>query len=130
MKRILTYIFLFVSVNAVFAQFTTRTDPHSTGQNTIIRIDRSSQNDWIKDYDPSTNPNIQLSGNENVGFYSTPEGIFINILSGTNKIKLFRITGQLLLNCENITQGRFFIPTRKGIYFLKINNTSYKAICR
>jgi len=27
-------------------------------------------------------------------------------------------------------QGRFFIPTRQGIYFLRINNKSYKVICK
>ena len=130
MKRIITYLFLFVSTTAVFAQFTTKTDPHSVGQNTIIRIDGASQNSWIKDNDPSSNSNVPISGNENVGVYSNSEGIFVTILGGTNKIKLLRITGQLLLNCDNITQGKFFIQTKKGIYFLKINNKSYKVVCR
>jgi hypothetical protein len=51
------------------------------------------------------------------------------INEGTNKIKLFALTGQLLFNGE-LSQGRFFIPTKQGIYFLRINNKSFKVICK
>ena len=30
----------------------------------------------------------------------------------------------------NLVQGRFFIPMRPGVYFLRVNNKSYKVICR
>lgn len=130
MKRILTYIILLVSVVTVNAQFPAKTDIRTAGQNTVIRINGAQQNDWIKgDSDGTTNPNIQISGNENVSFYSTSEGIFVTILNGSNKIKLFALTGQLLYGGE-MTQGRFLILTRRGIYFLKINNKSYKVICK
>ena len=98
-------------------------------QNTIVKID-GSQNSFSKgDNEASAGLNSQISGNENVNFSSTSEGIFVTILSGTNKIKLFALTGQLLLNGD-LRQGSFFIPTRKGIYFLRVNNKSFKVICK
>lgn len=130
MKRILIHIFMFVCVGTLFAQNAAKSDPRPAGQTTVIRLDGSTQNTWIKgDSDPTTPSNTVTSGNESVSFSSTSEGIFVTILSGSNKIKLFALTGQLIFNGE-LTQGRFFIQTRKGIYFLKINNKSFKVICK
>lgn len=110
----------------IFAQNTSKGDLHVTNQNMIIRIDAS----WDKDdNEASTGTNIPAYVNENVSFTTTSEGIYITILSGSNRIKLLALTGQLLL-AGDLTQGRFFIPTRKGIYFLKINNKNYKIICK
>lgn len=129
MKKILTLLFLIVYVATIFAQNTTKGDARTGTQNTVIRLD-GSQSSWVKtDNEGSSSSNIQKSENENVTFNSTSEGIYISIIKGTNKIKLFALTGQLLLNGD-LTQGRFFIPTRKGIYFLRINNKSYKVICK
>ncbi|HEY6913954.1 MAG TPA: T9SS type A sorting domain-containing protein, partial [Paludibacter sp.] len=109
---------------------TAKNEPRATGQTTVIRIDGSTQNAWIKgDNDATTTVNTTTSGSETVSFSSTADGIFITILSGTNKIKLFALTGQLLFNGD-LTQGRFLIQARKGIYFLKINNKSFKVICK
>jgi hypothetical protein len=130
MKRILTYLFLLVSVTTVSAQNTAKADAHYSGQTTVIRIDGSAPNSWLKgDNDGAAANTTPVTGNENVNFSSTAEGVFINILNGTNKIKLFALTGQLL-SSGDLNQGRWFIPTRKGIYFLKINNKSYKVICK
>lgn len=129
MKQTLTLLFLIVFVASIFAQNTTKGDARTGTQNTVIRLD-GSQNSWVKtDNEGSSSSNTQISENENVTFNSTSEGIYISIIKGTNKIKLFALTGQLLLNGD-LTQGRFFIPTRKGIYFLRINNKSYKVICK
>lgn len=90
MKRILTYLFLFVSVTTIFAQSTAKTDAHYNGQTTVIRIDGSAPSGWVKgDNEGSIANTTPVTGNENVNFSSTAEGIFINILNGTNKIKLF-----------------------------------------
>jgi hypothetical protein len=114
----------------VFAQNQAKTDARYGGQTTVIRIDGSAPSGWVKgDNEGSTANSTPVTGNENVNFNSTAEGIFINILNGTNKIKLFALTGQLL-SSGDLNQGRWFIPTRKGIYFLKINNKSYKVICK
>jgi len=130
MKQIFTLLFLFVSVTCLFAQNTAKSDPRAAGQTTVIRIDGSTQNTWIKgDNDASATVSTITSGSETVSFSSTSDGIFITILSGTNKIKLFALTGQLLFNGD-LTQGRFLIQARKGIYFLKINNKSFKVICK
>lgn len=129
MKQTLTLLFLIVYVATVFAQNTAKGDARTGTQNTVIRLE-GSQSSWVKtDNEGSSSSNIQKSENENVTFNSTSEGIYISIIKGTNKIKLFALTGQLLLNGD-LTQGRFFIPTRKGIYFLRINNKSYKVICK
>lgn len=114
---------------SIIAQNTSKGDLHSTNQNMIIRID-GSQNVWVKgENETSTGTNIPALGNENVSFITTSEGIYVTIINGSNKIKLLALTGQLLLDGV-LTQGRFFIQTRKGIYFLKINNKNYKVICK
>jgi len=128
--RVLTLLFLIVSVSSLFAQNTAKSEPRSAVQTTVIRIDGSTQNTWFKgDNDAATTGNTATTGSETVNYSSTNDGIFITILSGTNKIKLFALTGQLLFNGD-LTQGRFLIQTRKGIYFLKINNKSFKVICK
>jgi hypothetical protein len=130
MKRVLTYLFLFVFVGALFAQTANKGDARAAGLTTVIKLDGTTQNSWMKvDNDASPTTTVPTSGNENVSFNSTSEGIFITILNGTNKIKLFALTGQLVFNGD-LSQGRFFILTRKGIYFLKVNNKSFKVICR
>ena len=128
-KRIISASLLMMFLANTFAQNASKSDVHSNNQNTIIRID-GAQNVWIKgEVDPTTGNNVPASGNENVSFIGTSDGIYITIISGSNKIKLLALTGQLLLEGE-LTQGRFFIPTRKGIYFLKINTKNYKVICK
>ena len=117
MKRILTLLFWCVSVVGLFAQTTTKSDTHTS----LIRIEGSN--------DAPQGTNTTVSGTENVSFYGTSEGIYVTINSGTNKIKLFALTGQLIFNGD-LTQGRFLIQTRTGIYFLKINNKNFKVICK
>jgi hypothetical protein len=129
MKQVFILISLFLFIGLNYAQNNSKTESHSTAQNAIVKID-GSQNSWPKgDNDNSTGSSSQTSGTENVSFNATSEGIFVTILSGTNKIKLFALTGQLLLNGD-LKQGTFFIPTRNGIYFLRVNNKSFKVICK
>lgn len=123
-KKIFSLLFLVVFAANIFAQNTSKGGTRSTNQIIVTKIDES-QND---NGDYNAGANIPAVGNENVSFSTTSEGIYINIASGTNKIKLFALTGQLLLNCD-LSLGKYFIQTRKGIYFLKINIKSYKVIC-
>lgn len=128
-KRIISASLLMLFLANAFAQNASKGDVHSNNQNMIIRID-GAQNVWVKgEVDPATGNNVPATGNENVSFIGTSDGIYITIISGSNKIKLLALTGQLLLEGE-LTQGRFFIPTHKGIYFLKINTKNYKVICK
>ena len=120
MKLILSFLFLCMSVAGIYAQSATKSDSHASNQTVFIRIE-GNQNGWARaDNETSQGATSTVSGTENVSFNGTSDGIYITINSGTNKIKLFALTGQLLLDGD-LTQGRFFIPTRKGIYFLKIN---------
>jgi hypothetical protein len=129
MKRMLTLLFLCVSVVGMIAQITSKGDFRTSNQNVVIKIE-GNQNGWVnRDNDVSSDKSTPALGNENVSYNVTSEGIYFTINNGTNKIKLFALTGQLLLDGD-LTQGRFFIPTRKGIYFLKINAKSYKVVCK
>jgi hypothetical protein len=130
MKRILTLLFSIIAVTGLFAQNNQKGDSHSANQNVVIRIEGSNQNGWIKvDNDESAVTSIPAAGNENVSFNASAEGIYVTILSGTNRIKLYALTGQLLANGE-LSQGRFFIFAKKGIYLLKVNNKTYKVTCK
>jgi len=130
MKRIITLLILAVTLCGLPAQNSQKADSRPANQNTVIRIEGSSQNGWIKgDNDTSSGPTTPVGGNENISFYGASEGIHVTINSGTYKIKLYALTGQLLFNSD-FTQGRFIITARTGIYFLKINNKSYKVICK
>lgn len=128
MKQTLTILFLIITIVVLFAQ-NSKGDFHSSNQKVINKND-GTQNGWMKiDNDASNGSIAPAPGNENVIYYSTSEGIFVTINSGTNKIKLFALTGQLL-SSGDLSQGHFFTPTRRGIYFLKINTKTYKVICK
>lgn len=114
----------------LFAQTGSKSEQHNSAQNIFIRLDGSVQNNPSKsDNENSTGNTVQTSENENVTFSSSSDGIYITIVKGVNQIRLYDLTGQMLLNGD-LSRGRFFIPTRKGIYFLRINNKSYKVICK
>jgi hypothetical protein len=128
MKKTITLLVLLISVVTLFAQSAAKGDVHAATPFVVVRLDGS--NGWPKgDNEAATAPNVIVTGNESVSFSATASGIYIMINEGTNKIKLFALTGQLLFNGE-LSQGRFFIPTKQGIYFLRINNKSFKVICK
>jgi len=128
MKRLITILFIVFTLSGLFAQ-NSRSEKHSSNQNSIHRND-GAQSGWQKIEDnASLGSNIPASGNENVSYSSTSDGIYVTISSGTNKIKLYALTGQLLSNGD-LLQGLYFTPTRRGIYFLKINTRTYKVICK
>lgn len=130
MKRLITLLYLIILLAGLSAQNNQKGDSRSANQNAVIRIEGSVQNGWVKgENDASVGSYTPALGNENVSFNGTAEGIYVNIISGTNKIKLYALTGQVLFNGV-MTQGRFFITAKTGIYFLKINNKSYKVICK
>lgn len=129
MKKTITLLVLLISIVTLFAQSAAKGDLHAATPFVVVRLD-GSQNSWPKgDNDAAAAPTVIVTGNESVSFSATASGIYITIIDGTNKIKLFALTGQLLFNGD-LTQGRFFIPTKQGIYFLRINNKSFKVICK
>jgi len=130
MRWIFTFLILCLSIEYNIAQSTIKNDSRNTNQTSVIKIEGSAQNGWVKnDNDNLSGNNQTINGNENVSFYGSSDGIYFSIINGTNKIKLFALTGQLLFDGD-LTQGKFLIQTRKGIYFLRINNKSYKVICK
>lgn len=124
MKKTITLLVLLISVVTLFAQSAAKGDVHAVTPFVVVRLDGPKG-----DNDAATAPNVIVAGNESVSFSATASGIYITIIDGTNKIKLFALTGQLLFNGD-LTQGCFFIPTKQGIYFLRINNKSFKVICK
>jgi hypothetical protein len=129
MKKTITFLVLLISVMTLAAQSAAKGDVHAATPFVAVRLD-ASQSGWPKgDNDAATAPNVIVAGNETVSFSATASGIYISIIDGANKIKLFALTGQLLFNGE-LSQGRFFIPTKQGIYFLRISNRSFKVICK
>jgi hypothetical protein len=129
MKTVLLPLYLLIFSLTLCAQNTTKGDVRNSNQIFTI-IEGNTQNGWIKgEVETPPTPSNQIMANEFVSFNASSDGIFIIITSGKNKVKLFALTGQMLLDGE-LTQGRFFIPTKRGIYFLRVNTKSYKVICK
>ena len=88
-----------------------------------------TEGNWVK---PDNDTPIPSNANvitlaDGITYYSASEGIFLNLKEPAGKVKLFSLTGEVVWQ-GNLVQGRFLIPTRQGIYFLRINNKSYKLI--
>jgi len=66
---------------------------------------------------------------DGISYSANSDGIYIILPKATNNVKLLAMTGEVVWS-GNLVQGRFFIPTRQGIYFLRVNNKSYKIICK
>ena len=129
MKPVLLFSCLIIFTFSLCAQYTTKGDFRYTNQ-TFTIIEGNMQNEWVKgEIDTPPSSNNQTWANENVSFNASSEGIFIIVTSGKNKVKLFALTGQMLLDGD-LTQGRFFIPAKKGIYLLRVNTKSFKVICK
>ena len=122
MKRIIAVLlFNLIFLVCVFADGKNPEDPRTaTGK---------PESSWNKqENDTPTGTNVQTIA-DGISYSSTAEGIFIVLPKATSNVKLFALTGEVVWS-GNLVQGRFFIPTRQGIYFLRINNKSYKVICK
>jgi hypothetical protein len=129
MKTVRLTFYLLIFTLTLCAQNTSKGEVRSANQIFTI-IEGNTQDEWTKGEveSPPTASN-QIMANDFVSFNASSDGIFITITSGKNKVKLFALTGQMLLDGE-LTQGRFFIPTKRGIYFLRVNTKSYKVVCK
>jgi hypothetical protein len=76
-----------------------------------------------------TTANQQIIQADGFSYYTTAAGIYIYFPKPNNYVRLFALTGQVLWSGE-LVSGRFFIPTGEGIYFLRVNNKSYKISCK
>ncbi len=92
---------------------------------TVVKTD-AGWNKSESDNAPSGNAQTIAEG---IVFSTNSDGIFITLPKAVGNVKLFSLTGEVVW-MGNLVQGRFFIPTRAGIYFLKVNNKSYKVVCK
>ena len=129
MKQFLPILFLFISFASVFASNKNEGDPRVSVQNGA-KTDGSIPNAWVKgEVENIPQANTLVNGNDNLTYTTNADGIVLTLANGTSTVKLFALTGQLLWTGD-LTPGRFFIPTRPGIFFLRVNNKSYKVICK
>lgn len=94
----------------------------------VIRIDGSGQY-YRNDAEIQNVPGQSVIVADGFSYYTTSGGIVLILPKQTNYVRLFTLTGQVLWNGE-LVSGRFYIPTGKGIYFLRVNNKSYKLNCK
>jgi hypothetical protein len=103
------------------------------GQNKSSVDSRPSVEKQESNWNKSETENIQNSQAsstvDGVTYSANADGIFITLPKATSSIKLYALTGELFWS-GNLVQGKFFIPARRGIYFLRINNKSYKIVCK
>jgi hypothetical protein len=128
MKRTMLMVFWLALATMLFAGSYSPDDPRSSAQQGVVKSDAASGQNWLKQ-DNSSSPSNQSQNLDNVNFSATSEGIYLSLGSGMYNVKLFALTGQLLWSGD-LVQGKFFIPARKGIYFLRINGKSFKVVCK
>ncbi len=116
---ILLMLFLFVFAGTAQNKSTSEHRP------AVVKSDAT----WNKtESESSASGNTQTIA-EGIVFSTNSEGIFITLPKSVGNVKLFSLTGEVVWT-GNLVQGRFFIPIRAGIYFLKVNNKSYKVVCK
>ncbi len=96
-------------------------------QPAVIKIDEKDAADTHKPDKGFSNQ--QIISAEGFSYYTTSSGIYISFPKPNNYVRLFALTGQLIWSGE-LVSGRFFIPTGEGIFFLRVNNKSYKVSCK
>lgn len=129
MKQLLPILFLMIIFSSAFAGEKKDGDPRAVTQN-VVKNDGSTPTKWVKDdNDSPAQVNTVVTSNDNLTYTTNSDGIVLTLANGTSNVKLFALTGQLLWTGD-LTPGRFFIPTRPGIFFLRVNNKSYKVICK
>ncbi len=124
MKKIHLYLLVLVGSFAMANLLPAQTN---TNRPSIVKIEGTGQFDE-KDEKANT-INQQVVSAEGFSYYTTVDGIYIYFPKTDNNVRLFALTGQLLWSGE-LVSGRFFIPTGQGIFFLRVNNKSYKISCK
>ncbi len=85
----------------------------------VVRVDNSTR--------PDESASVVVA--DGFSYYTTNSGIYLIFPKANNNVKLFALTGQLIWSGE-LVSGRFYIPTGRGIYILRVNNKSYKVSCK
>jgi hypothetical protein len=119
MKSYIFILFFLVLCLIVIAQ------NKSTGDNRTVVVKSEGWNRNDTD-NSSQSPSVTVDG---VTYIPKQDGILITLPRASNNVKLLAMTGEVVWSGD-LVQGKFFIPTRPGIYFLRINNKSYKVVCK
>jgi hypothetical protein len=123
LKLIGLLLFVLSFATIAFAQ-------NETQRASVIRIEGSAgQFAGRTDVEMPPAGTQQMVVADGFSYYTTSGGIFLILPRPNNNVRLFALTGQLLWSGE-LVSGRFFIPTKSGIYFLRVNNKSYKVSCK
>jgi uncharacterized membrane protein len=92
------------------------------------------ESNWTNTNELNTNVESKTSNKINIitivdgiTYYTSNEGIYITLKTSTNNVKLYSLTGEVVWK-GNLVQGSFLIPIKQGLYFLRINNKSYKVV--
>jgi len=119
-KRYITLLSFLIFVLMMTAQNRNLVDVRSTSEKT--------ETDWSRQINEisQTQPIVLAEG---ISYNANAEGILLSLTRPTSNVKLFALTGEVFWS-GNLVQGRFFIPAKPGIYFLRINNKSYKVVCK
>jgi hypothetical protein len=91
----------------------------------VVKNDAS----WNKTENETSQSTNTQTISDGITINSKQNGIYITMPKAVANVKLFSLTGELVW-AGNLVQGRFFIPTQAGIYFLRVNNKSYKVVCK
>lgn len=94
----------------------------------VIKIEGAGQFSRT-DTERSVSANQQVIVADGFSYYTSTGGIYLIFTKPNNNVRLFALTGQLIWGGE-LVSGRFFIQTGEGIYFLRVNNKSYKVSCK
>lgn len=125
MHRVVYLIFLLASVavapSATFAQ-------NDQTRASVVKIEGAGQF-LATDAERTVASAQQVTIADGFSYYSSSGGVYLTFSRANNNVKLFALTGQLLWSGE-LVSGRFFVKTGEGIYFLRVNNKSYKVICK
>lgn len=120
MRNFVTILILFVCSMTMVAQ------NKSSGDNKTVVI--KSDNEWNQTDEDNTSQNTAVTV-DGITYIPRQDGILITLPKASNNVRLLALTGEVVWS-GNLVQGKFFIPTRPGIYFLRINNKSYKVVCK
>lgn len=116
------YVLLLLTVITLSA--TAQNKSNVEQRTTVVK----NETGWNKENDtPQTNPQQTIT--EGITISTKQNGISITMPKAVANVKLFSLTGELVW-AGNLVQGRFFIPTHAGIYFLRVNNKSHKVVCK
>lgn len=125
MNKLVLHIIVLV---LCFASVVNAMPPNEITKNSIVKLEDGQQFSR-QELENASVQGQQVKIENGVIYSSNIGGIFLTLPKSTNSIKLFALTGQLIWSGD-LVQGKFYIPTGPGIYFLRINNKSYKVSCK